>query len=89
MNEKEDKLKELFEVQHSQWINNPTTQSFLKALEKHKNTFVDILSANVEGQMTDQQFRRISVNIKNTDAILSLARNSEIFYKQLNPNKEN
>lgn len=74
---------------HQQWLTHPITHAALELLVKLKDAHVTNLSSKINDlDVTDAAFRGIAVNIRNTDAILSMLSDSEIFarkYLELNP----
>lgn len=77
-----DEVKEL----HQQWIKHPMTQMCLGLIGKFREIHVNTVSANVTNiAVSDSNFRGMAINIKNTDAIVKLITDSELFVsKQFN-----
>lgn len=65
---------------HNEWLQNPVTQQALSRIREHKDKFVKILSQDAQNpDISDVVYRHSGVNIRNTDAILSLLTNTDLF----------
>lgn len=76
----EDKLQDLLATQHTEWLKHPVTVAALKRINEHKDKFVKIISQDAQNSnVQDSAYRHSGINIRNTDAILSLLTNTSLF----------
>lgn len=80
-----EQIEEQFRAQHTEWLRHPITSAYLKALNKHRESFVGIISANVANvSVTDQQIRMMGISVRDFDTAIVLVSNPEAI---LNLNK--
>lgn len=74
-------IRDAYEV----WIRHPITVLLLSNLEKHKKGFVNKITSESMSILTpDQSIRHYAINIKNTEAIISLIKNYSVFNDLVN-----
>jgi len=82
---KEQDDESLLEVQFQQWLSHPTTALMLRALNKHKEDFINLVSeSSMDDKLSDAFVRLKTTGIRNTDAIIKLITNKEAMQKKAN-----
>lgn len=77
----EEILRDSFE----QWIAHPVTKLVIQAILKHKKSFIDRMTSGAcDSEITDQQIRFHTVNMKNTEAVLKIITDFPTLTAQIN-----
>lgn len=79
--------EELVQEAFEQWKNHPTTGLLIKNLQAHKKKCLDIIvNAATDHNIPDISLRYQAVNIKNTERIIGMITQYEIFKQMLAEN---